>query len=123
PASAAMTAAAAPYANYLNSAAAEAQSAAGQAKAMASAFEAAQAATVHPFVVAANRIGLVQLVRSNWFGFNAPAIAAAEGDYEAMWAADVTAMSDYLAGASAAAAQLTPWQGSLPSISQAAAAV
>lgn len=122
PASAAMTAAAGPYAGFLNSAAAEAQSAAGQAKAVVSAFEAARAATVHPLEVAANRNALVQLVRSNWFGFNAPAIAATEGLYEARWAADVTAMSDYLAGVSAAAAQLTPWNASLPSIGQVAAA-
>jgi len=82
PASAAMAAAAAPYAGWLSTASAQAASAAGQAQAVASAFEAAQAATIHPLAVAANRNTFVQLVMSNLFGQNAPAIAAAEGVYE-----------------------------------------
>jgi PPE-repeat protein len=110
PASAAMTAAAAPYANWLNTAATQATGAAGQARAVAGAFEAARAATVHPLLVAANRNGLVRLVMSNIFGQNAPAIAAAEAEYEQMWAQDVAAMAGYHAGASAAAAQLAPLQ-------------
>jgi PPE-repeat protein len=65
---------------------------------------------VHPLQVAANRNGLVQLVMSNLFGQNAPAIAAVEADYERMWAQDVAAMAGYHAGASAAAAQLAPLQ-------------
>ncbi|BBX94713.1 hypothetical protein MLAC_00070 [Mycobacterium lacus] len=75
---------------------------------MASAFEAARAAMVHPLLVAANRNAFVHLVLSNLFGFNAPAIAA-EGLYEEMWAADVAAMVGYHGGASSAAAALTPW--------------
>jgi PPE-repeat protein len=110
PASAAMTAAAAPYANWLNTAATQATGAAGQARAVAGAFEAARAATVHPLLVAANRNGLVRLVMSNIFGQNAPAIAAAEAEYEQMWAQDVAAMAGYHTGASAAAAQLAPLQ-------------
>jgi PPE-repeat protein len=112
-ASAAMTAAAAPYAGWLSAAASRATGAAGQARAVASAFEAARAATVHPLLVAANRNGLVQLVMSNFFGQNAPGIAAAEAEYEQMWAQDVAAMAGYHAGASAAVAQLAPWQQSL----------
>jgi PPE-repeat protein len=108
PASQAMTAAAAPYARWLSAAAAQATGAAGQARTVAGAFEAALAATVHPLQVAANRNGLVQLVMSNLFGLNAPAIAAAEADYERMWAQDVAAMAGYHAGASAAAGQLAP---------------
>src|SRR6516162_5351501 len=72
PASAAMTAAAAPYAGWLSAAANHATGAAGQARAVANAFEAARAATIHPLAVAANRNGLVQLVMSNFFGQNAP---------------------------------------------------
>ena len=53
-------------------------------------------------------MGSVQLVMSNFFGQNAPAIAAAEAEYEQMWAQDVAAMAGYHAGASAAAAQLSP---------------
>ena len=108
PASQAMTAAAAPYARWLSAAAAQATGAAGQARTVAGAFEAALAATVHPLQVAANRNGLVQLVMSNLFGQNAPAIAAAEAEYEQMWAQDVAAMAGYHAGASAAAGQLAP---------------
>lgn len=65
---------------------------------MASIFEAAQAATVLPAAVAANRDAFVQLVMTNLFGQNAPLIAAAEGVYEEMWAADVAAMSGYYPG-------------------------
>ncbi len=78
-ASAAMAAAAAPYAGLLSAASDQAQGAAGQARAVVGAFEAALAATVHPSAVAANRNAFVQLIRSNWLGLNAPAIAAAEG--------------------------------------------
>ncbi|WP_152344562.1 PPE family protein, partial [Mycobacterium tuberculosis] len=97
-------AAAAPYAGWLAAAAARAAGASAQAKAVASAFEAARAATMHPMLVAANRNAFVQLVLSNLFGQNAPAIAAAEAMYEQMWAADVAAMVGYHGGASAAAA-------------------
>jgi PPE-repeat protein len=108
PASAAMTAAAAPYAGWLSAAATQATGAAGQARTVAGAFEAALAATVHPLQVAVNRNGLVQLVMSNLFGQNAPAIAAAEAEYEQMWAQDVAAMAGYHSGASAAGAALAP---------------
>jgi PPE-repeat protein len=108
PASQAMAAAAAPYATWLSTTAARATGAAGQARAVAGAFEAAQAATIHPLLVEANRNGFVQLVISNLFGQNAPAIAAAEAEYEQMWAQDVAAMTGYHAGASAAAAALSP---------------
>ena len=50
----------------------------------------------------------LQLIESNFLGFNAPAIMAAESQYEEMWAADVSAMVGYHAGASAAAASLIP---------------
>ncbi len=108
-AAAAMAAAAAPYAGWLAAAAARAAGASAQAKAVASAFEAARAATVHPMLVAANRNAFVQLVLSNLFGQNAPAIAAAEAMYEQMWAADVAAMVGYHGGASAAAARRRWW--------------
>jgi PPE-repeat protein len=88
-ASAAMVAAAAPYAEFLSAAAALASGAASQARAMASVFESALAAIVHPVVVAANRSELVSLVMSNLFGQNATEIAAAESDYEQTWAAMV----------------------------------
>ncbi len=117
PASVAMAAAAAPYAGWLSAAAARASGAAGQAEAVAGVFEAARAAMIHPVAVAANRNVFVQLVLSNLFGQNAPAIAAAEGVYEQMWAQDVAAMVGYHGGASSAAAQLASWQGSLKGLS------
>jgi PPE-repeat protein len=102
----AMTAVAAPYASWLNAAAASAENAAGQARAVATAFEQARSEIVHPAVVALNRNNVVRLVMSNLFGQNWPAIAATEAQYEEFWAQDVTAMFGYHAGASAAATQL-----------------
>jgi len=67
-------------------------------------------------LVAVNRAQLVGMVNSNLLGLNAPAIAAVEAEYEQMWAQDVTAMSAYFSGASAVAAQLTPWQQALQSL-------
>lgn len=108
PAAAAMSAAAAPYAGFLDAASAKALLASSQAKAVASTFETARAATIHPLAVEANRNAFVQLVRSNFLGLNAPAIAAAESSYEEMWAADVSAMTGYHTGASAAVVDLIP---------------
>jgi len=112
----AMAGAAAPYVGWLSTAAAQAEGAAGQARAAASVFEAAVSASVHPGAVAANRNRLVSLVRSNLLGLNAPAIAAAEAQYEQMWAADVSAMVGYHGGASAVAAQLTPMAQALQTL-------
>src|SRR5262249_2497982 len=104
----AMTAPATPYSSWLHAASAPATSAGGPAQAVASAFEAALQATVHPGAVLENRSVFTNLVRSNFFGFLAPYIAEAEFDYEAMWAQDVTAMVGYYGQASTAAANLTP---------------
>lgn len=110
----AMLQAAAPYTGWLSAAASQATGAASQAQAVASAFEAALTSTVHPVAVNANRNQLVNLVMSNIFGQNAPAIAATEAYYEQMWAQDVAAMVGYHGGASAAAGQLL--SGGLPSL-------
>jgi PPE-repeat protein len=115
-ASAAMMQTAARYAGYLTEAAAQAQTASAQAQAVASAFESTIAATVHPAFVAANRNQFVQLVMSNLFGQNAPAIAAAESTYEQMWAQDVAAMIGYHGGASAAAAELSSLQAAVQAL-------
>ncbi|MGB9302547.1 MAG: PPE domain-containing protein, partial [Mycobacterium sp.] len=96
-------------------AAAQAEAVAGEANAVAAVFDAAREATVHPGLVAANRFALVSLVRSNLLGLNAPAIAAAEAQYEQMWAQDVSAMFSYYGGAATAAAQLTPWAEAMQS--------
>ncbi|PJE14757.1 PPE family protein [Mycobacterium sp.] len=108
-AASAMTAAAAPYLTWLSAAQTQAESAATLARAAATAFETAQAAIVHPLAIAANRNQVVALVTSNLFGFNAPAIAAAESEYESMWAQDIAAMVGYHGEASAIALALAPF--------------
>jgi PPE-repeat protein len=108
PASASMAAAAAPYVTWMNATATQAEQAAGQAKAAASAYEAAFTATVPPPVIVANRTLLASLIATNVLGQNTPAIAATEAQYAEMWAQDATAMYGY-AGSSAAASTLTPF--------------
>jgi PPE-repeat protein len=108
PSSAAMTVAAAPYAAWMSAAAAQAEQAAAQARAAVVAYETAFAATVPPWVIAANRSQLASLVATNLFGQNTPAIAATEAQYADMWAQDAATMHGY-AGSSAAATRLTPF--------------
>jgi PPE-repeat protein len=108
PASTSMAAAAAPYAAWMNTTAAQAEQTAAQAQAAATAYEAAFAMTVPPPVIAANRTALAALVATNILGQNTPAIAATEAHYGEMWAQDAAAMYGY-AGSSATASQLTPF--------------
>ncbi|WP_261862625.1 PPE family protein, partial [Mycobacterium montefiorense] len=108
PASRSMIAAAAPYISWLSAAAALAEQTSSQAKAVASAFEAAYAMTVPPPVIAENRAELMLLVWTNFFGQNTPAIAATEAVYAEMWAQDAAAMNGY-AGFAATASQLAPF--------------
>ena len=108
PASLSMTTAAAPYVAWMHSTAAQAEQTAAQAKAAAAAYELAFAMTVPPPVIAANRSLLMALVATNFFGQNAPAIAATEAHYAQMWVQDATAMYGY-AGTSVAASQLNPF--------------
>lgn len=108
PSSAAMAAAAAPYVTWMSATAAQAKAAAEQAQAAVSAYEAAFAAVVPPTEIAVNRSELAMLVATNLFGQNTGAIALLEAQYAEMWAQDTTAMLTY-AGASAAAARLTPY--------------
>ena len=108
PASTSMAAAAATYVAWMNAAAAQAQHAAIQAEAAASAFETAFAATVPPPLIVANRAQLAMLVATNFLGVNTAAIMATEAQYAEMWAQDAAAMYGY-AGSSAAAATLTPF--------------
>lgn len=108
-ASAAMAATAAGYLGWLSTSAVVADGAAAQARAAATAFEAAQAATVHPALVEGNRLQFLALVATNFLGVNTPAIAAAELEYVEMWAQDVAAMIAYSAQALSAATQLIPF--------------
>src|ERR1700753_539259 len=107
-----MAAAAAPYASWMSATAAQAEQAAGHAKAAASAYESAFGLTVPPPVIAANRTLLASLIATNILGQNTPAIAATEAHYAEMWAQDAAAMYGY-AGSSADASTLTPFAGAL----------
>ena len=108
PASASMAAAVTPYVTWVSLTAVQAERAATQASAAASAYEAAFAMTVPPAAVAANRAQLAALVATNFLGQNTPAIAATEAHYGEMWAQDAAAMYGY-AGNSAAASVLKPF--------------
>jgi triacylglycerol lipase len=115
-ASASMTNAVARYVGWLGGAAAQAEQSATQARAAAIAYEAALAAIVEPGLITANRGQLVSLVSSNLFGQNAPAIAAAEAEYQQMWAQDAAVMSGYHTSASATVAQLGSWAQALENL-------
>jgi PPE-repeat protein len=102
-----MAAAVAPYICWLTNTAVQAGEVARQARAAASAFETAFAATVPPPVIEANRAQLASLIADNALGQNTPAITAVEAEYGEMWARNASAMYRY-ACASAAATTLTP---------------
>lgn len=108
PSAAAMAAAANPYATWLQATAAQAAQAGAQAKAAATAYQAAFAMTVPPPLIAANRSQLTTLLATNFLGHNTAAIAAAEAEYAQMWGQDVAAMYDY-AGNAATASVLKPF--------------
>jgi PPE-repeat protein len=108
-----MAAAAAPYAGWMNTTAAQAEQTASQLGSAIAAYEAAFSATVPPPIIAANRALLAALVATNILGQNTPAIAATEAQYAEMWAQDAGAMYGY-AGASAAATTLTPFSSPPP---------
>ncbi len=121
PSSASMAEAANSYVRWLNDAAALAEESGIQAKAAATAYEEAFAATVPPQLVAANRTRLARLIATNLFGQNASAIATVEAQYAAMWAQDAAAMYRY-AGSSAAATALTPFSPPRPTTNPGGAA-
>ena len=95
PSSEAAAAAAAPYVSWLSTTAGQAEQTAGQARAAASAYETALAATVPPAEILANRTQLLSLLQTNIFGQNNAAIAALEAEYAQFWAQDVAAITGY----------------------------
>lgn len=108
PASESMAAKVAPYVSWLYTTATQTKQTAMQARAAAAAFDQAFAMTVPPPAIAANRIQLMALIATNFFGQNTAAIAATEAQYAEMWAQDAAAMYGY-ATSSTAAAQLMPF--------------
>ena len=105
PSSASMVGAVVPYVGWLSALATVAEQAANQARAAVAAYEAAFAMTVPPAVVLSNRVLLMSLIATNFFGQNSAPIAATEIHYAEMWAQDATAMYGYTA-ASATASDL-----------------
>lgn len=102
PASATMATAAAPYINWMELTAAQAEQAANQGRAAAAAYETTRAMIVPPIAVMANRQQLQQLVATNILGQNTPSIAATEAEHGEMWAQDTMAMYGYHAQSSQA---------------------
>lgn len=97
PSSAAMADAVQPYITWLRNTAQQSQQLAESTQAAAAAFNSAQATVVQPAAVTANRTRLAQLIATNGFGRNLPAIAATEDQYQAMWATNSAALSRYQA--------------------------
>jgi PPE-repeat protein len=102
------TEATAPYIDWLNASAAQAAQAAARVAAAASAHQSALAAMVAPQIIDANRAELRSLASANRLGQAGPAMAAAEAEYERIWAQDVAAMYAY-AAASAKASTMAPF--------------
>ncbi|BAX92703.1 PPE family protein [Mycobacterium shigaense] len=108
PSSRAMLAAITPHMTWLSAISDQAEQTAIMARAAAAAYETAFATTVPPPVIAANRVRLLTLIATNFFGQNTPAIAATEAEYAEMWAQDAATMYTYAASASVATA-VPPW--------------
>jgi PPE-repeat protein len=115
PSAAAIIAASTPQVTWLGATAGQAERAAGQAMAAASAYEAAFFGSVPPPEIVSNRILLGALLATNFLGQNTAAIAATEAQYAEMWAQDAATMYTY-AGTSAAAATLPPFNFAAPTV-------
>jgi PPE-repeat protein len=102
PSATAMFQAVQPYVTWLQTTAQQAQQTASSAMAAAAAFNSVQAAVVPTAQVAANRTLLAQLLATNGFGRNLPAIAETEAQYQSMWANNSAAMTRYQAASSQA---------------------
>jgi len=95
PSATAMIASVQPYLAWMHATAGTAEQMSMAATTMAGSFAATELAVVHPSVVAANRMQLAQLIATDFFGINAPAIAATEAQYVQMWAGNTAALLGY----------------------------
>jgi PPE-repeat protein len=102
PSSTAMAQAVEPYVTWLSTTAQQTQQIAAAAQAAAAAFNSVRASVVPMAEVTANRMRLVQLLATNGFGRNLPAIAETEAEYQSMWANNSAAMSRYQAASAQA---------------------
>jgi PPE family len=100
--STAMVQAVEPYVNWLRTTAQQVQQTAASALAAASAVNSVRAAVVPVGQVSANRALLAQLLATNGFGRNLPAIAETEAEYQSMWANNSAAMNRYQAASAQA---------------------
>jgi PPE-repeat protein len=120
PSSAAMAQAVQPYLAWLRTTAQRCQQTAASVQDAIAAFGSVRAAVVPVAAVAANRTRLAQLLATNRFGSNLPAIARTEDEYQDMWANNSAAMSRY--EASSAQATTVTLFSSPPQIADPAAA-
>lgn len=95
PSSATMLQTVEPFVTWLRSTAQQAQQVAASARSAAAAYNSASASVVPTAQVLANRTKLAQLLATNGFGRNLPAIAQTEAEYQSMWANNSAAMSRY----------------------------
>jgi PPE-repeat protein len=102
PSSTAMLQAVQPYVTWMQTTAQQAQQTASSVMAAAAAFNSVSATVVPTAEVAANRVRLAQLLATNGFGRNLPAIAETEAQYQTMWANNSAAMSRYQAASAQA---------------------
>lgn len=102
PSAAAMAQAVQPYLAWLQTTAQQAQQTAASAMAAAAAYNSARASVVPTAQVTANRTRLAQLLATNGFGRNLPAIAETESEYQSMWATNSAAMTRYQAASAQA---------------------
>ena len=104
PSSMAMSQAVEPYLTWLRTSAQQCLQAGSSAQAAAAAFTSARSAIVPPAAVSANRTRLAQLMATNAFGINLPAIGETEAQYQSMWVNNSAAMSRYAATSAQATA-------------------
>ena len=102
PSAAAMTESVEPYLSWLRDTAQQCQQLAVAAQDAVAAFTSVRATVLPVALVKANRTRLAQLLATNQFGINLPAIAETEDEYQGMWANNSAAMSRYLAASAQA---------------------
>ena len=102
PSAAAMTESVGPYLSWLRGTAAQCRQLAVAAQDAVAAFTSVRAAVLPVALVKVNRTRLAQLLSTNLFGINLPAIAETEDEYQGMWANNSSAMSRYLAASAQA---------------------
>lgn len=107
PSGAAAIQAARPYVAWMRNTAQQAQQMAYSTQAAAVAYTSAASTMVTPAQVSANRARLAQLLATNRFGNNLPAIAATEDQYQTMWANNSAAMNRYQTASSQATTTLS----------------